>query len=133
MTMEKLSAKTNAINWFEIPATDIKRAKKFYESVFEIEMKTIEMMGFEMAFFPSSDNMEGLVSGALVKGEMHKPSMDGAIIYLNANPDIQTVIDKVEANGGIIIMPRTRINEQVGYMAFFADTEGNRMALHAGN
>jgi len=131
--MEKLSAKTNAINWFEIPATDIKRAKKFYESVFEIEMKTIEMMGFEMAFFPSSDNMEGLVSGALVKGEMHKPSMDGAIIYLNANPDIQTVIDKVEANGGIIIMPRTRINEQVGYMAFFADTEGNRMALHAGN
>lgn len=131
--MEKLSAKTNAVNWFEIPVTDSKRAIKFYESIFEIEMKTMEMMGFEMAFFPSSDNMEGLVSGALVKGEMHKPSMDGAIIYLNANPDIQTIIERIEANGGKILMPRTLINEQVGYMSFFIDTEGNRIALHAVN
>jgi len=129
--MEKLSAKTNAINWFEIPMTDTARAKKFYENVFEIKMKLIEMGGFEMVFFPSSDNMEGKVSGALVKGAMHKPSMDGAVIYLNANPDIQAVIDKIVTNGGKIIMPRTLVNEQVGYMAFFIDTEGNRLALHA--
>lgn len=129
--MEKLSATTNAINWFEIPVTDTKRAKKFYESLFDIEMKTMEMMGFEMTFFPSSANMEGKVSGALIKGKMHKPSTDGVVIYLNANPDIQTIIDKIEPNGGKIIMPRTLINEQVGYMAFFIDTEGNRMALHA--
>ena len=129
--MEKLSANTNAVNWFEIPMTETARARKFYENVFDIEMKTIEIMGFEMVFFPSSDNMEGKVSGALVKGEMHKPSLDGAIIYLNANPNIQNVINKIEANGGKIIMPRTLINEQVGYMAFFIDSEGNRMALHA--
>jgi uncharacterized protein len=131
--MEKLSATTNAINWFEIPMIDSARAKKFYENVFEIEMKFIEMMGFEMVFFPSSDNMEGKVSGALVKGAMHKPSMDGAIVYLNANPDIQVVLDRIESNGGKILMPRTMVNEQVGYMAFFIDTEGNRVALHASN
>ncbi len=129
--MEKLSATTNAVSWFEIPMTDTARARKFYENVFDIEMKTVEIMGFEMVFFPSSDNMEGKVSGALVKGAMHKPSMDGAVIYLNANPDIQEVICKIEANGGKIIMPRTLINEQVGYMAFFIDSEGNRMALHS--
>ena len=94
-------------------------------------MKTIEMMGFQMAFFPFSDNMEGLVSGALVKGEMHKPSMDGAIIYLNANPDIQVIIDRIELHGGKISIPRTQVSDQVGYMAFFIDSEGNRMALHA--
>ncbi|MCX6257079.1 MAG: VOC family protein [Bacteroidia bacterium] len=131
--MEKLSAKTNAINWFEISVNDAIRAKKFYESIFEIEMKTIEMSGMEMIFFPSSENMEGLVSGALVKGEMHKPSIDGTVIYLNANPDIQVIIDNIKANGGKIIMPRTLVNEQVGYMAFFIDTEGNRLALHAAN
>jgi len=49
-----------------------------------------------MAFFPSSDNMESLISGALVKGEMHKPSMDGTIIFLNANPDIQYVLIKLK-------------------------------------
>ena len=38
---EKMSASTNAINWFEIPATDISRAKKFYESIFEIAMQEI--------------------------------------------------------------------------------------------
>jgi len=129
--MEKLNEKTNAINWFEIPVLDSARAKKFYEAIFEIKMTTMEMMGFEMVFFPSSDNMEGKVSGALVKGETHKPSMDGVIVYLNANPDIQVIIDRIEKNGGKIIMPRTLINEQVGYMAFFVDTEGNRMALHA--
>lgn len=131
--MEKLGANTNSINWFEIPVTDTSRAKKFYEALFNIEMNTMEMMGFEMAFFPGSDNMEGKVSGALVKGEMHKPSPDGIIIYLNANPDIQKIIDKIEPAGGKIIMPRTLINEQVGYMCFFIDTEGNRMALHAVN
>ncbi len=131
--MEKLGKNTNAINWFEIPATDMARAKKFYESVFEIEMKTMEMHGFEMAFFPSSDNMEGKVSGALVKGHTHKPTTDGVVIYLNANPDIQTIIDRIEKSGGKVVMPRTLINEQVGYMAFFIDSEGNRMALHASN
>jgi uncharacterized protein len=131
--MENLSERTNAINWFEIPVTDINRANKFYESIFDIKMSTMEMAGFEMVFFPSSDNMEGKVSGALVKGDMHKPSMDGVVVYLNANPDIQGIIDKVKHNGGKIIMPRTLVNEQVGYMAFFIDTEGNRIALHAAN
>jgi len=131
--MEKLSATTNALNWFDIPVTDIQRAKKFYESIFEIEMKTLTLPGMEMVFFPSSDNMEGKVSGALVKAENRKPSMDGVVIYLNANPDIQVIIDRIQVNGGQIMMPRTLINEQAGYMAYFIDSEGNRIALHASN
>jgi len=131
--MEKLSANTNAINWFEIPVTDTARAKKFYETIFGIKMDTREMMGMEMTFFPNDMQAStGKVSGSLVKGPMHKPSMDGAVVYLNANPAIQSVIDKVEKAGGKITMPKTLINEQTGYMAFFTDTEGNRMALHAG-
>jgi hypothetical protein len=64
---------------------------------------------------------------------MYKPGMDGALVYLNANPSIQTVIDKIEDAGGKTILPRTKIGEDIGYMAFFIDSEGNRMALHAGN
>ncbi len=90
------------------------------------------MMGMENTSFPY-DTQSGKVSGALVKSEMHKPSMDGAVIYLNANPSIQTVIDKIEKAGGKIIMPKTLIHEKIGYMAFFTDTEGNRMGLHARN
>jgi len=132
--MEKMSAKTNALNWFEIPVTDTSRAKKFYETILDIKMDTNEMMGMEMTSFPfDMQSSTGKVSGTLVKGPMHKPSMDGAVIYLNANPAIQTVIDRIEKAGGKILMPKTLISEQIGYMAFFTDTEGNRMALHAGN
>lgn len=131
--MEKMSAHTNALNWFEIPVLETERAKKFYESILDIKMDTQDMMGMEMTFFPfDMESMNGKVSGALVKSDMHKPGMDGTIVYLNANPTIQTVVDKIEAAGGKVIMPKTLINEQVGYMAFFVDPEGNRMALHAG-
>ncbi|UKJ06044.1 VOC family protein [Solitalea lacus] len=129
--MEKLGKNTNALNWFEIPVVDVERAKKFYQTILDIEMETTDMMGLTMTFFPS-DGMNGKVSGALVKGEMFKPSADGAVVYLNANPEIQKVIDKVEVNGGKIIVPKTLISDEIGYLAFIMDTEGNRVALHAG-
>ncbi len=130
--MEKLSASTNALNWFEIPVTDTPRAKTFYETILDIQLQTDTMMGMEMTVFPHDPQSgNGRVSGALIKGPMHKPSMDGAVVYLNANPEIQKVIDRIEKAGGKVLMPKTLINEHIGYMAFFADTEGNRMALHA--
>lgn len=129
--MEKLSASTNALNWFEIPVTDTARAKAFYEKLFEIEMPVMDMMGMDMVFFPGSEEANGKVSGALVRGDMHKPSMDGVVVYLNANPHLQVILDRVEPNGGKILMPKTAIPDNMGYMAFFVDTEGNRMALHA--
>jgi predicted enzyme related to lactoylglutathione lyase len=64
---------------------------------------------------------------------MHKPGMDGTIVYLNANPSIQSVIDRIESAGGKVLMPRTQVSEEIGYMAFFVDSEGNRIGLHAGN
>lgn len=128
--MEKLSKDTNALNWFEIPAADLDRAKRFYEAVFQIQMEPMDMPGMNMVMFPYEDG-NGKVSGALVKSEFHTPSMDGALIYLNANPEILPVIDRIAANGGQVIMPKTLISEQIGYMAFFVDSEGNRMALHA--
>ena len=121
----------NQINWFEIPVTEMERAKKFYEALFDMKMQTIEMLGNIESFFPNSQNMEGKVSGALVKGPNHKSSAEGVLIYLNANPDIQAVIDRIEPNGGKVLMPRTLISEDIGYMAIFLDTEGNRVALHA--
>ena len=33
---------TNSLNWFEIPAVDIGRAKTFYESIFDIQMQEHE-------------------------------------------------------------------------------------------
>jgi predicted enzyme related to lactoylglutathione lyase len=59
--------------------------------------------------------------------------MHGAVIYLNANPDLQLVLDRVSAAGGQIIMGKTLIDDKVGYMAFIVDTEGNKVGLHCGH
>lgn len=131
--MEKMSKNTNAINWFEIPAADIVRAKKFYEAIFEIEMHEMEMGGMKMAGFPG-DGSNAKVGGALVQSNMHKVSTEGGtILYLNGNPDLQIVLDRITTAGGTVVMPKTLITEQIGYMAFFVDSEGNTIALHSGS
>ena len=122
----------NAINWFEISVSDIARATKFYEAIFDTKLEQAEMMGMKMAMFPS-ENMNGKVSGALVESQMHKPSADGAKIYFNGNPDMGIALGKVEAAGGKVTMPKTKISDEIGYMGFFIDSEGNAVALHSGN
>ncbi len=122
----------NAISWFEIPTIDIDRAQKFYETIFGINMIPMDMPNIKMRMFPLDDMMTQ-VGGALVdSGGFHKASAtDGPLIYLNANPDVQHVLDKVVAAGGSIMVPKTEISPEYGFMAVFMDTEGNRVALHS--
>ena len=116
------------INWFEIPVTDFVRAKHFYETIFDISMTVTEIQGYKMAFFPA---VEGSVSGAICFGEGYIPSGAGSLLYLNANPDVNLVLDRATTAGGRIIVPKTLIGEDTGYYAFIVDTEGNRIALHS--
>ena len=120
---------TNALNWFEIPVADMQRAKHFYQVIFSIHMDETEMAGILMAMFPGTDG-NGKVYGALVQSDYQKPAMEGSVVYLNANPDMNPVLQKIEMEGGKILMPKTEISPEIGFMAFFADTEGNRVALH---
>jgi predicted enzyme related to lactoylglutathione lyase len=126
---EKMSTNTNSLNWFEISVQDISRAKIFYENIFQVEMSEMEMMGMKYAMFPSHPE-NGKVSGGLAQSPMHTPSATGAIIYLNGNPDLQNILDRVEKAGGKISMPKTSIGGN-GFMAFFTDTEGNKVGLHS--
>lgn len=126
-----MTAKENSINWFEIPVNDIKRAAKFYETIFGIKMESNEMMGMQMAFFPA-ENMNGKASGGLVQSAQHKPSKEGAVLYLNGNPDLSVSLGKVEKAGGKVVMPKTKISDEIGFMAFFIDSEGNKVGLHSG-
>lgn len=126
---ERMSAETNAINWFEIPVTDISRAKAFYERIFEIKMEEMELPGMQYAMFPF-DPAKGNIAGGLAKSPMHTPATTGSLVYLNANPDLQQVLDRIENAGGKVTMQKTSIGQN-GFMAFFNDTEGNKIALHS--
>ncbi len=122
----------NVINWFEIPATDFDRAKKFYADLFAVEdLFTMENDGIQMGFFPMDDQSGGSVGGAVCQGQWYQPSAEaGALLYLNANPNLDTMLGRVETAGGSVMMGKTSIGEH-GFMALFVDSEGNRVGLHS--
>ena len=119
---------SNALNWFEIPVTDLARAKEFYGRVLQGELREHEMNGTPMAILPYQN---GGVGGALITGEAYVPSTQGTIVYLNAGDDLDGALGRVEAAGGKVVMGKTRLSDEIGSVAFFLDTEGNRMALHS--
>jgi len=118
----------NLISIFEIPAIDFSRAVNFYQVILDISIEKIDMDGVLMGLFPGNDQS---VSGAVIKGNGYKPSNDGVIIYLNGGNNLQVVLDRVEANNGKIIVPKTQINPEIGFYALFVDTEGNKLGLHS--
>lgn len=120
----------HAISWFEIPTIDLGRAQKFYETIFNIRMIPMDTPNIQMRMFPVEDMQN--IGGALVYSDFHKPSAtEGPLIYLNGNPDVQLVLDRITAAGGNIIVPKTQISPEYGSMAVFIDTEGNRVAIHS--
>jgi len=122
----------NAISWFEIAATDLNRAQKFYETIFGIAMIPMDLPNIKMRMFPLEDMMTQVGGAVVESGGFHKASAtDGPLIYLNANPDVQNVLDKVVGAGGNIMVPKTEISPEFGYMAVINDTEGNRIGLHS--
>lgn len=131
--LKKIDEITNVITWFEIPVSDINRAKAFYETILDIEMITRKDGDDEAVFFPFNPKIvqatSGRVTGVLSKSVRNNPSGNGTVVYINASPNIQTVLDKVEQAGGKIIAPKTQI--PAGFIAIIIDTEGNKVGLHA--
>ncbi|UII79417.1 VOC family protein [Flagellimonas sp. CMM7] len=118
------------VSLFEIPATDVSRAVNFYQRILDINIEVMEMPGMEMGIFPYE---EQLVTGIIIKGEGYKPSSDGVTIYLNGGDDLQIILDKIEKNGGKIMVPKTAHADESGFFALFLDTEGNKMGLNSPN
>ena len=115
------------VNWFEIPVLNFERALRFYNVIYDIEMETTHMNGYDMGFFPANKG----IGGAIVMGEGCVPSDTGPLIYLNGGKDLSEIMGRVGSAGGRIILPKTLINESAGFFALFLDTEGNRMAIHS--
>ena len=118
----------SAINWFEIPAADFDRAKKFYETVLDVTM-VMPFEGMKYAMFPA-DMEKGAVGGGLVEEQGYVPSATGSLIYLNGGEDLSVPLSRVETAGGKVLLPKTSIGAN-GFMGHFLDTEGNRVALHS--
>ena len=117
----------NAINWFEIPVADFPRARRFYETTMAVELKLDESFpGMQMAIFPGVG-----ASGCLIKFAEARPHTDGIRIYLNGGDNLGPILERVASAGGTVIMPKTFLREDIGYIGMFRDTEGNVIGLHS--
>jgi predicted enzyme related to lactoylglutathione lyase len=120
----------NLLNWYEIPATDFVRAVSFYEAVLGIKIHAQEMNGMKVGFMPQQGDTVG---GAIMTGPGQSPSGSGITIYFKAGEDLAVPLARVQSAGGQIIMPKTLVSKQIGHIALFHDTEGNRIGLHSMN
>lgn len=115
---------TKIISWVEIPAQNFERAVNFYKEVLKIDLQVFDYGEEKMACFP---NGEGAISFA----PGFNPGKDGALVSFNAENDLEGAIERIEANGGSIVQPKTKIEaEGRGYFAVFIDCEGNRAGLY---
>jgi uncharacterized protein len=122
----------NVVGWFEIPVTNIERAMKFYETVFDLKLSRNQMGPLDMAWFPGVQNGMGAAGSLVYQKEFHKPSAEGTMVYLTAfSGDLSNELKKVVSAGGKVVVPKTLITEEIGYMGVFIDTEGNRVAVHS--
>jgi len=120
----------NSIGWFELPVSDMERAKAFYETVLDIEIEIHDLGGLVMGWFPADHAKPG-ASGSLVKHEMYTPSdSQGVLIYFTCQ-DLANELSRVDAAGGTTLKSKTEIGGGHGFMALVKDTEGNRIALHS--
>jgi predicted enzyme related to lactoylglutathione lyase len=78
-----------------------------------------------MAFFPYEENGVG-IGGALVQGDVYRPSIDGVFLYLLIE-DIDAVLKKAVDLGSEILLEKTEA--EFCFVAEIKDSEGNRICL----
>jgi len=116
------------LNWIEIPVSNMKRAVSFYGELLGLELNEMKLGPNDYALFTVKDRFN---TGALVKGEGYIPSKEGAAVYLNGGKDLSKVLARVARAGGKVLLEKTFLSKEAGYIGYFQDTEGNKVGLHS--
>lgn len=119
----------NALTWFEIPVADFNRARVFYNRIFDYVMPVETSQGRRTGFLLFEQGRG--IGGAIVEAENYLPSTHGVRVYLNGGKDLNKILARVELAGGKIEIPKVLYSEDIGFIAAFIDTEGNRIGLHS--
>ncbi|MRG47610.1 VOC family protein [Chitinophaga sp. SYP-B3965] len=123
----------NALNWFEIPVSNFDRARDFYSHILHVDITEMNIGADRLGLFPY-DAENGGIGGAIVQGPDFIPSQRGCLIYLHGGNDLTEVLARVPDAGGCIEKEKHAVSEDqpdLGYIAIFRDSEGNRIGLHS--
>lgn len=117
----------NPIVWFDIPATDLDRAIRFYSAVLGKPVRKEQFPELAIGLFP---HVEGETGGCLYPSEEPPAGSRGPLLYLDCGGRLDDAIAAVEPHGGRVLQPKHAIGAY-GFRAVVLDSEGNRIALHS--
>jgi predicted enzyme related to lactoylglutathione lyase len=118
----------NPVRWFEIYVQDMARARRFYETVLDVELHRLESGDIEMWAFPMAQGVGG-AGGSLVKVDGVRSGGNSILVYF-ACEDCALEASRIEAAGGKIQRQKLSIG-QYGHVVLALDTEGNMIGLHS--
>jgi predicted enzyme related to lactoylglutathione lyase len=113
--------------YFEVPADDLKRAKRFYKDLLNWEFAKTDNPDIPLEYWmittgPAEENTVNM------GGMYQRPGpMAGILTYVKVE-QLDEALAKVESLGGRIVNPKMSV-KMVGSMATVVDTEGNMIAL----
>ena len=119
---------TNPVCWFDIHVSDLVRAKKFYETVFDMQLVDLPPEWGKQATFPFAEQGPN-ATGALVEKVDFTPSSSNTIVYF-ASEDCLTEEARIEKAGGTLVKPKMAIGE-FGFISLFSDLDGNMVGLYS--
>lgn len=119
---------SNPVGWFDIHVSNMDRAKKFYETVFNIQLFDLPIEWGKQSLFPFNQESPN-ISGALVEKVDMIPNGNNTVVYFETE-DCLTEEKRIEEAGGKIVRPKMSIGE-FGFVSIFIDSEGNTIGLHS--
>ena len=114
---------------FEVPFDDADRARGFYRDVFGWQIQSVPEMGYNLVSTgPTSDqgmpSEPGFIGGGMLQ---RQDPVTRPVITLQVD-DIDATIVAIEKHGGAAVGEKTAVGE-MGFAAYFTDSEGNLMGL----
>ena len=114
---------------FEIPADNLARAKKFYSTVFGWSLNEFPEMEYTIARTTDSDqNGMPKEPGAINGGMLQRQDPVKSPVITISVDNMDQAAATIEKNGGKIIRPKMAVGD-MGFAAYFKDTEGNVVGL----
>lgn len=119
----------NVVVWADIPVIDLERAREFYAHLLGAPVEYMPGQT-EVAILGSPQGMDQMdVSADLAASQSIPSTTHGTTIYLSSNGDIDGMLARaIEAHGEVL--NDKQFMENIGWIAFIKDTEGNRIGIH---
>ena len=114
---------------FEIPFEDKERAMQFYKDSFDWGIQDMPEMSYTMVRTVEVDEKHMPIESGKINGGMFKRAKDLKNTLLTINVvSIDESLEKIKSSGGEVVREKRSVGD-MGFVAYFKDTEGNVVGL----